>query len=538
MLFFCSRWRDRASSMVADVPIRRLVALLLVLIWADASCNTLFAQIPQQTETQRRLEMLREKRAEYRLKLLGDLSELARRLEAEGNLEAAKTVQESMKERTRSMLQVPRLPREVQPPLPANLSDAERQWRNQLRIIHESYAEEIYGLARSAQRSKLPSFTFLLVQEAVRHHPDFAPARELLGFVRFGDEWVSPFERDQIRRGYVDHPKFGWLPKTHVEKYDNGERYYNGRWISAEKEAVIRQDFRQAWVIRTEHYLVKTNRSLEAGVELSRKLEAFHHFFLNTFVGFYNSPTQMQKLFSGSQGRRLATSQLYEVHFFRNQQEYVGSLQRKMPNIGVTNGLYFMPDRTAYFFHDENMNIDATLFHEATHQLLYESEKRQRLIGERDHFWIIEGIACYMESFEIGEREASVGDPRFIRFYWARHRVQNEDYYIPLRQFTRFGRVDFQQAETAELRRRYSQATGLAHFFLHYDGGRYRDALVEHLTQLYDPDPRIQDRAQSLETLTGVPFDELDRQYVEHLEEMGRIAGGEITGNPTSESTQ
>ncbi|MEX2560159.1 MAG: hypothetical protein WD403_09610, partial [Pirellulales bacterium] len=59
----------------------------------------------------------------------------------------------------------------------------------------------------------------------------------------------------------------------------------------------------------------------------------------------------------------------------------------------------------------------------------------------------------------------------------------------------------------------YSQAAGLAHFLMHYDQGRYRDALVDYLLAVYSG----RDRQSSLAELTGTSFDELDRQYREFV---------------------
>ena len=50
---------------------------------------------------------------------------------------------------------------------------------------------------------------------------------------------------------------------------------------------------------------------------------------------------------------------------------------------------------------------------------------------------------------------------------------------------------------------------------MHYDKGRYREALVKHLSQLYSSDERTRERADSLEELTGVDFSDLDKQYAE-----------------------
>ena len=63
--------------------------------------------------------------------------------------------------------------------------------------------------------------------------------------------------------------------------------------------------------------------------------------------------------------------------------------------------------------------------------------------------------------------------------------------------------------------RNYSQASGLTHFLLHYAEGRYRDALIQHLSQIYTRDRRI--TISSLSKLTGVDTTELDRQYRDYL---------------------
>ena len=68
--------------------------------------------------------------------------------------------------------------------------------------------------------------------------------------------------------------------------------------ISAEREAANRSDFHHAWKIRTEHFEIVTDYSLERGVELGVALEDFHRFFVREFAAFFNTPQQMQALFN------------------------------------------------------------------------------------------------------------------------------------------------------------------------------------------------------------------------------------------------
>jgi hypothetical protein len=106
-----------------------------------------------------------------------------------------------------------------------------------------------------------------------------------------------------------------------------------------------------------------------------------------------------------------------------------------------------------------------------------------------------------------------LGDPNYIRFVGARRNLLENNFYVPLREFSGYGMQEFQTA--TDLKKIYTQAAGLARFFMHHDNGRYRDALVTHLSQLYSKDERVRDRADSLDELTGVDFIELDRQYAE-----------------------
>ena len=423
---------------------------------------------------------------------------------------------------------LPTLPRDIRPDLSYKLTPEVRG----LWVTYHRYSEEIgqnfYLLARRVQ-SDSPTFAFELLNLVLQFHPDHPSARALRGYVRQGNEWMTPFERDQKKANRVDHPQFGWLPAAHVPEYERGLRYFLGKWMPAAQEAEIRRDFRYAWTVQTEHFQIKTNVSLERGVELGRKLELFHDYFKQTFALFYNSPEQLKRLFDENSGRVKTQAQLYEVHFFRTKEEYIAKLQPRIPQIAMTNGLYQLEDRVSYFYEDPERNLDATLFHEATHQLMYESHLKQRDVGQQEHFWIVEGIACYMESFRVSQTPSGlhydVGDPRFIRFYWARHRLLEENYQPSLEQFARMGMQAFQTGSQQELQRRYSQASGLSHFFMHFNNGQYRDALMLHLAQLYHSNPRIQQMAKGLDTLTGVPYPTLDRQYREYLQEQQEAVG-------------
>ena len=138
------------------------------------------------------------------------------------------------------------------------------------------------------------------------------------------------------------------------------------------------------------------------------------------------------------------------------------------------------------------------------------------MIAMDANFWIVEGIACYMESYHVEKGQSIVGDPKHVRIEAARHRVVVDHYYIPLERFAEMGMTAFQSSR--EISKNYSQAAGLAHFFMQYDAGRYRDALIEHLSEIYRAGARQRLAVRSLAELTGVSFDELDRQYEAYMQ--------------------
>ncbi len=430
-----------------------------------------------------------------------------------------------------ALIKMVSLPEEFESSLPADLSAEDREWQTKLRYERKDYAKELYLLSRRALRDGHPGFAFDLVREIVSHDPDHEKAREILGYVAYEKRWVTPYAKTMLLKGFVWDDNFGWIERKNRDRYLNDERLVDGRWMSKDKEAEIRRDFKHAWEIRTDHYLIKTNDSLEKGVELGRALEDFYEFFHQTFAGFFSDPEQLQKVFDGSAKSGNRSGQQYKVNYYRSREEYVARLKPHFPSIDVTNGIYLtngLEGRTAHFYHDPAGNHEATLYHEATHQLFYESHLQHRPIADKQNFWIVEGIACYMESFHRDQGEFSVGDPSYIRFAGARINYINLKYYVPLREFTTMGMQDFQSAPM--LAKNYTQASGLAHFFMHYDGGRYRDALVAHLVQIYSNSARKRENSQGLDELTGESFTELDRTYGDYLRELANA-----TAAPTAE---
>lgn len=501
---------------------RRLLPLLLALIACGSviGLNGAGAQIRKSAKRPRDISQFRKQHEERREKFAAALEEIAKFCDEKQFAADAARIRLLAQPLDNAELRVNPLPRDVLPPLAGDLPADEKYWRTQLRFQQQDYAKDLYLLSRHVLNAGHVGYAYDLIREVALNDSDHSSARKILGFVRNGDEWVSGFESNMLKAKKVWHEQFGWIPKEHVERYERGERYFKSKWISAAKENELRRDFALAWEIRTEHYLIKTNHSLERGVELAKKLEDYHGLFFQLMAGFFNNPEQVQQLFAGNSSRPAGASKPNTVHYYRARDEYLAALKKETNQpVEITKGMYFPRSGIAFFFYDPDSDDDSTLYHEATHQLLSGSRPQTGEIGMKSDFWIIEGIACYMESFHRDGEKFSVGDPAHGRLQAARAHFVNEQYYVPLREFARMGMQPFQTAK--EIRKNYSQGAALTHFFMHYDGGRYREALIEYLSQIYSPTKALRENPDSLEELTGVSSDDLDSQYAEYIRNLG-----------------
>lgn len=472
---------------------------------------------------ERRLQLLQQRYEKVREQFCKEMIALAETVEAQSYFRDADFIRKRALSPHEGAYNLDDLPEEKLPQISLAIPDAERQWRLKHRKLETDYANELYKIARDALNKGYPSLVFQLIREVAFYSPDHINARRMLGYVQDGGKWTTSFRKQMALEKNVDHPRFGWIPQKYVARYENGERLLDGEWVSAEKEAAIRRDFNYAWVIGSEHFLVKTNHSLEKGVEISRALEKFHDFFLREFTGFFSSPQQIQRLLDSGPRAKWSPAARYQVYYYRNKDEFVEALKSRQPMIERANGLYMPGDKIAYFFNDDSPEDTPetradkleTMYHEVTHQLLGESRPGRTEVGEQANFWVIEGFPCYLESYRPEYQEPQVGNPRHIRIFWARKRALEENIYWPMRQFVGVGRSEFPlEADT------YNQAAGMVHFFLNYEDGMYRDAFIQYLASVYDPAFRARQKSVSLEKILGVNYEDLDRQYLAYLREL------------------
>jgi hypothetical protein len=185
---------------------------------------------------------------------------------------------------------------------------------------------------------------------------------------------------------------------------------------------------------------------------------------------------------------------------------------KEQPNIDITSGFYLGSARTAYFFAGEDAD-DGTIYHEATHQLF--SERRPvSEIDQNANFWVVEGIACFMESYQPGNSLVVLGGADATRLLNARTRLLRDEFYLPLAELCELSMNDLQRHE--DIRMLYGEASGMTYFLMLGQAGRYRQSLVDYLAAVY----ANRDRGETLAELTGTTYSKLDEQYrhfIQHL---------------------
>ena len=368
-------------------------------------------------------------------------------------------------------------------------------------------SEKLFDAACEYAKKHATSNAYRLAYESLHLNPQLAPARKLLGYVKFRNQWRTPFEVRQLSAGKVWTDRFGWLSEDYVQRYAKDERYFRGRWMSAETEARLRADINQGWRVESEHYSIVTNRSLEAGVELSQQLEMLHEIWTQAFAGYVIDDAELVRRFDGKPPRSRGIKQHSVVHY-KTRDEYIAALRKQKPGVEMSLGCYFDTERTTYFFAGDEQDV-GTVWHEATHQLFSESRPTARDVGRRNNFWVIEAVACYMESLldHTPEGYVTLGEPHAGRLPAARERLLEDHFYVPLAELVAMGMDDLQA--DSRIARIYSQSAGLATFFLQTAEGKYREAFVGYLRAVYDG------RADetTLARLVGPSYADLDAEY-------------------------
>jgi hypothetical protein len=353
-----------------------------------------------------------------------------------------------------------------------------RQWHNKFMEYRRNQAANLWDLAREQLDQGRATEAYQLVHEVLREDPEHADARRVLGYRRVGERWSQTRESVRPKFGRTTHPQFGWRRN-------------------------------QYWRIDSPHFRVTTSLSGAAGMELAKTLEELHTVWRQLFFRYWST---REELTEWMRGRESFSESLrrHEVILFRDRDEYIQQLVRYEPQIAISMGYYAKRRKTSFFYAGEQ-TLGATWFHEGTHQLFQEYGNAVADPGERWNFWVVEGIALYMESLVRHPGYYAVGGFDADRLQYARRRRYSGEFYMPAAELFRLGRESLQQHP--DIRPIYTQAAGFTHFLMDGEQGRFRDSLVNYLTLVY----LGRDTPASLQQMGSPPPEELDGRYPDFL---------------------
>ncbi|QDU95078.1 DUF1570 domain-containing protein [Lignipirellula cremea] len=414
-----------------------------------------------------------EKRAKLTATYRSLLQQLAGICEQQGLPEQAQTTRDWFVERAsdRQTLFLPDDQRLPEPPPGA--SAVVKSWHAKWLQYRTGYAEHLLALAKETLAAGDAATAYQMLHEVLRENPDEEQVRRMLGYSLVNHRWrqMGAAESSKVMR--VRHPVFGWEP---------------GRY----------------WRVQTEHFQITTSHSIAAGEKFGQQLETLYEVWRQLFYLHWSSAAALDRQFAAP-APLTRSKTLFQVILFKDRQEYVQKLAA-VPGIEVSQGYYDPRRRESLFYAGDDATM-TTQYHEATHQLFQETGDTVEQVGGRDNFWLIEGVAIYMESLRFYAGYSTVGGFDAARMQFARYRRLNDGFYLPLEQLTALGSAELQRHE--EIRKLYSQSAGLAHMLFDGQGGRYRQAAVDYLRMVYAG----REKMQTLPSLTEQSFAQLDEQY-------------------------
>jgi Protein of unknown function (DUF1570) len=461
-----------------------------------------------------------------------ELKSLAERLSRQGDRADANRIRE-------------RLPRPVDPdgptrfaPLPEVIAahPAETRvepWRASLKEIEARSAQELFKLALHAAKTEPPSYALASVclRAVLDRDPDHREARRLLGFVPYNGGWARPYAVDQLRKGLVSHPIFGWMPAEDIPHLDHGElpapvakRGQKPRWLAAAEADSLRANWSPPWYINTEHFEIQTNVTMAEAISFGRRLEAFHDLFTALFADILGENLPLVRRFKEPAKTVDPAYKHHSVYYFGSKTEYVDYLSPTQgPEIADSLGFYDPPKSgtkgrgRAYFFRDPGgqLPVTATLYHEVSHQLLFETAGPNAYTRNVGNYWVFEGLGTYFETI-VPQRDGSleVGGLAGPRIEVAINALVAQQQLIPLAEFIALDKNAFDRR--SEIHLHYQQAMALTVFLMQWHDGIYRDAFLDYVRDAYRG--RIKHGAgRSLESRLGQPHATLDTQFLDFL---------------------
>lgn len=358
------------------------------------------------------------------------------------------------------------------------LTDLQKKFFQRLKSIKESYAAQLFELARQAIEKEMGPEAYQWLHEALVFDPEHAATRSALGFRKNATlGWVRSAKPTTARIARTRQKAIGWEKGTY-------------------------------WEINSPHFKIYSAAGEQAGLALAEELEQTYWVWRQIFFRYWSNSRQLARWLAGDSADKSGSRQ-YQVILFRDKAQYVADLAA-VDNIEISSGYYSEDQRASFFYWEDNIPID-TWRHEIVHQLLQENAGSNKSVADRGHAWWVEGIAMYFESMLVNPHCIVLGGFDASRMQYARLRFQREGFFVPMVELDALSREELQS--NPNIKRIYTQASGVTQFLMAGEAGRYRDSFLQLIKSFYK-DRRFKESIEQ----TIMPLDQLDRAYQRFLE--------------------
>jgi hypothetical protein len=361
--------------------------------------------------------------------------------------------------------------------MPVGPTGINGEWLEKVNQAKINHAERILKLAERAAKEDSGTFAYQLLHDVIHYNRDHEAVRKMLGHKKTEDGWKFISEQFRVQKTR-DHDILDWPAKSYIR-------------------------------VLTPHFEIDSNAGEERTKYLAEKLERWHMVWRQVFFEYWSSAKAIQGWISGKGAARIPTKR-YRVIFFADRQGYLNGLSRKIKGIEVSEGYYSRAEKVS-FFYDGPAQVEDTWRHELTHQLFRESGGAKSKNLESQFIWLDEGIATYFESLTDFGDYVTLGGFESRRIQYSRIRHVLENYRLPLKELSTFGRTELQQRD--DMVRIYSLSAGLTDMLMNDENGTYEEPLADFLSIMY----KRRVKPGMFEKLMGKSYDELDQQYEEYL---------------------
>ncbi|RLT13109.1 MAG: DUF1570 domain-containing protein [Planctomycetota bacterium] len=403
-----------------------------------------------------------------------------------------------------------------------------------IQAVRDSTVEQLWKVARKAAQQERFRITDQALRVILRRDTNQPEAWRLLGYLAIADGWATPYAEAQKERKRILHKKFGWIDEDWIEPLSEGQlpvgvdpRTKKVVWGPASQANSAHSSWENAWEIVTEHFRIRSNLDFDQAVAFGRKLESFYQFFFSQMADLIGPELPLARRWRIKTMKPAVSPIVHQVAYFANKAQYVKELTPLEGEvIAESIGYYRRPPQNAngrqrggrgmsYFFQDTGgqLPVEATLYHEASHQLLFETAGRDRLESNRGHYWLFEGLGTCFETVQVNDGESiQFAEPKGARMDVARKRILEDHVYTSYEVFEAYGQSGFNQQN--KIHDHYAQAMAMTLYFMVGADARTRDIFLDYVRDSYKGRMR---GARGLPARLGLEPNTIDESFIRYL---------------------